>query len=173
MKRAVLIMLLVALPAMAAEEGHSTGEAQGGEAGKGGAQKGGAPGTNVEMPFLMAPITNEEGKLSGYAYISSRLTASSGGAALTVRDKLPFIQDAFVRDVNAQQVTAAGHTDEVDIPRLEARLLMDAQKVMGAGKVKIITICTIQMAALNAKGQPVRAPAGPEGAVIEKSRCSN
>lgn len=166
MKRAVLIMLLVALPAMAAEEGHGSGQAQGG------ARKGGAPGTNVEMPFLMAPITNEEGKLSGYAYISSRLTASSGGAALTVRDKLPFIQDAFVRDVNALQVTAAGHPDEVDIPRLEARLLTDAQKVMGPGKVKIITICTIQMAALNAKGPPARAPAAPD-AVTEKSRCSN
>jgi hypothetical protein len=167
MKRAVLIMLLMALPALAAEEGH--GGASGSEG-----KKGGAPGTNVEMPFLMAPVTNEDGKLSGYAYISSRLTASSGSAALTVRDKLPFIQDAFVRDVNARRITGANHPEEVDVPALEARLLADAQKVMGAGKVKIMTICTLQMAALKAKGPPARAPAetGP-GAATEKSRCSN
>jgi hypothetical protein len=166
MKRAILIMLLAALPAMAAEEGGGHGDAAAGQA-----RKGGAPGTNVEMPFLMAPVTDEGGKLSGYAYISTRLTASSGGAALTVRDKLPFIQDAFVRDVNARQVTAADHPEEVDIPALEARLLADARKVMGTGKVKAITICTVQMAALKAKGPP--AGAGPDGAVMEKSRCSN
>jgi hypothetical protein len=170
MKRAILMMLLAALPAMAAEEGGTHGDPAAVEA-----RKGGAPGTNVEMPFLMAPVTGEDGKLNGYAYISTRLTASSGGAALTVRDKLPFIQDAFVRDVNARQVTAADHPDEVDIPELEARLLADARKVMGTGKVRAITICTVQMAALKAKGPPAHAPTepGPDGAATEKSLCGN
>ena len=58
--------------------------------------KTGAPGANVEMPFLMAPLTGSDGKLSGYAYISTRLTATSGAGALDVRDKIAFIQDAFV-----------------------------------------------------------------------------
>lgn len=167
MKRALSIMLLAALPAMAAEQGGDHGDAS--------TKKGGAPGTNVEMPFLMAPLVDADGKLNGYAYISSRLTASSGGAALTVRDKLPFIQDVFVRDVNTRQVTAADRPEEVDIPALEARLLADARKVMGASKVKTITICTVQVAALKAKSPPARSPGetGAGGAAPEKSRCGN
>jgi len=53
------------------------------------------------MPFLIAPMS-KDGKLLGYAYISSKLVASSPGATIAVREKLAFIQDAFVRDVNAK-----------------------------------------------------------------------
>jgi hypothetical protein len=169
MKRAILLMFLAVLPAMAAEEGphHSATK-------EGDAKKGGAPGTNVDMPFLMAPISGEDGKLTGYAYISSRLTAASNGAALTAREKVPFIQDVFVRDVNSRQITSAAHPDSVDIPALEARLLADARKVMGAGQVKTITVCTVQMAALKAKAPPARSPGQDgEAAPAEKSRCSN
>ena len=62
-------------------------------------EKAGDPGTNVEMPFLIAPMT-VDGKLTGYAYISSKVVTRSRNASLEVRDKIPFIQDAFVRDVN-------------------------------------------------------------------------
>ena len=65
-KVALLAFLAMAVPAVAAEHGASKAE--------GDAKKGGKPGTNVDMPLLMAPLTNQEGKLSGYAYISSRLT---------------------------------------------------------------------------------------------------
>ena len=49
--------------------------------------KEGAPGTNVEMPFLMAPMS-KDGKLLGYTYITSKLVASSQSAAINVREKL-------------------------------------------------------------------------------------
>ena len=161
MKRAALLILLaaIAIPAMAAEEGgHSDGK------------KGGAPGTNVDMPFLVAPVTGDDGKLTGYAYISNRLTAASVSAVMMVREKLPFIQDVFVRDVNGRPVTQPGHPDQVDMPGLEARLLADAQKVVGAGKIKTITICTVQMAPLKAKGPPARSSADVPAT---KSRCIN
>ena len=58
------------------------------------------PGTHVEMPFLIAPMS-ADGKLLGYAYISSKLATATPQASVEVRDKLAFIQDAFVRDVNA------------------------------------------------------------------------
>ena len=161
MKRAALLILLaaIAIPAMAAEEG-----------GHDGGKKGGAPGTNVDMPFLVAPVTDDDGKLTGYAYISNRLTAASAGAVMVVREKLPFIQDAFVRDVNSRPVTQSGQPDQVDMPGLEARLLADAQKVTGAGKVRTITICTVQMAPLKAKAPPARSSADAPAA---KSRCIN
>ncbi|HEU0096339.1 MAG TPA: hypothetical protein VFQ52_07775 [Rhizomicrobium sp.] len=142
MKRAAILALaiLVTFPALAA-----------GEKKEGGAEskKGGKAGTNVEMPFLMAPLTNEDGKLTGYAYISTRLTAVSEATTLIVRDKIPYIQDAMVRDVNGAEVAAAEDREQVDIPKLEARLLGDAKKVLGAGKVKQITVCTVHIAELH------------------------
>ena len=100
-------------------------------------EKGGAPGTNVDMPFLMAPMTDADGKLTGYAYISTRLTASSDADALVVRDKLPFIQDALVRDVNGESVAmAADPAPGRSCRRVEARLLADARRMIGAAKVK-------------------------------------
>ena len=141
--------------------------------------KKGEPGTNVEMPFLMAPLNNADGKLIGYAYLSTRLTAMSDTYALAVRDKLPFIQDKMVRDVNADAVTAPDDPEKVDIPMLERRLLGDAAQVMGAGKVKLITICTVQIAelhptqtpAMNAPQQSMPGAAPPKNP--EKSRCES
>jgi hypothetical protein len=141
MRKAAYLVLLAALaiPARGADYG----------------EKGGKPGTNVEMPFLMAPLSDADGKLIGYAYLSTRLTAMSDMYALAVRDKLPFIQDRMVRDVNNQAVTTPDDPEKVDIEGVERRLLADATQVMGPGKVRLITVCTVQIASLH----PVQTPA--------------
>lgn len=140
MKSAAILALaaLMTFPAFAAEEKK---DVEG--------KKGGKAGTNVDMPFLMAPLTGEDGKLTGYAYISTRLTAASEPTTLIVREKIPYIQDAMVRDVNGEGVATAEDREQVDIPKLEARLLGDARKVLGPGKVKQITVCTVQIAELH------------------------
>lgn len=145
MKKAAILALaaLMTFPAFAAEE-----KKEGGHEGAEG-KKGGKAGTNVDMPFLMAPLTNADGKLTGYAYISTRLTAASEATTLIVREKIPFIQDMMVRDVNGAEVTTAEDREQIDIPRLEARLMGDARKVLGAGKVKQITVCTVQISELH------------------------
>jgi hypothetical protein len=173
MRKAAILALLAAvltLPALAAEEkkdGHKEGEAQKGK-----------PGTNVEMPYLMAPLTNAEGKLDGYAYLSTRLTATSEANSLAVRDKLPFIQDAMVRDVNNAGITTADDPEKVDVPAVEKRLLTDATKVMGAGRVKLITVCSVNIAPLHPVQTPARdvppeqmIPAGTTPKNPVKSRC--
>ena len=171
-KAAILALVAAALilPAFAAEEKAEHGEPKKGEAKKG------APGENVDMPFLMAPLTNADGKLTGYAYISTRLTAKSDTIALAVREKLPFIQDLMVRDVNGTAVTTPADPESVDVPKLEARLLSAARKVMGADKVKLITVCTVQIAELHpvqsqARTAPVDQPALDEHKNPVKSRC--
>lgn len=160
MKKAAILMLGLALavPAIAAEEKKAEGE---------GAKKGGKPGTNVDMPYVMAPLTGADGKLTGYAYISLRLTAASESLVATVREKVPFIQDAFVRDVNADAVAPPSDTPVVDIPAIEARFKADAAKVMGPGKVKMLTICTVQIAPLH----PVQSAAADPNAKPPASRC--
>jgi hypothetical protein len=156
------LLLALTLPAFAADG------AQGGT-------KEGAPGTNVDMPFLMAPMTGVDGKLSGYAYISSRLTASSDTFALAVRDRIAFIQDAFVRDVNGLGVAKSDNPSTVDQPALEARLLADAKKVMGPGKVVSIAVVQVQIAPLHPSETPalnVSPPAGDASAKPADSKKS-
>jgi hypothetical protein len=98
------------------------------------AEKEGPPGTNVEMPFLIAPMS-KDGKLLGYAYILGKLVASTQSAAIDVRDKLAFIQDAFVRDVNGAPIGKTDDPTQVDIDLLKARLTADARRIVGQDKV--------------------------------------
>ena len=133
---AALILAVIATPAVAAEK-------------EAGSDKAGAPGTNIDMPFLMAPMTGEDGKLSGYAYISSRLTATSDASANLVRDKIAFIQDAFVRDVNRLEIAMSGSPASVDNAALQVRLLADARGVVGQGKLASIAITQVQVAPLH------------------------
>src|SRR5581483_11650528 len=79
------------------------------------------PGTNVDMPYLMAPMT-VDGKLVAYAYISSQIVAVSPNAAVEIRLRVPYIQDAFVRDVNARPVGKPDDPQTVDRDALMARL---------------------------------------------------
>jgi len=92
------------------------------------------PGTTVEMPFLIAPMS-VDGKLQGYAYITSKMVCSSGDAAILVRQKLAFIQDSFVRDVNGKPIGQSADPKAVDKVGLNARLTADAKSIVGDNKV--------------------------------------
>jgi len=105
------------------------------------------PGTSVEMPYLIAPVV-VDGRLDSNAYISSRVIASSPAAEIVVRGKFAFIQDAYVRDVNATPIGKADDPATVDVPALTARLLADAKRVAGAKLVSSIEIVRIQIAPL-------------------------
>jgi hypothetical protein len=102
------------------------------------------------MPFLIAPM-NVDDKLAGYAYISSKLVAATPAASVEIRDKLAFIQDAFVRDVNAQPISKTSDPTAVDTAALAVRLVADAKRVVGAAKVTGITFTQIQFSPLHPK----------------------
>jgi hypothetical protein len=114
----------------------------------------GTPGTHVEMPYLMAPITTD-GQLSGYAYISSKVVAATPMAALDIRGRIAYIQDAFVRDVNGASLAQKGNPPVVDNAALSARLLADARRVVGGGKVVGVEITQVQVAPLRSDKAPV------------------
>jgi len=120
------------------------------------------PGTTVEMPILIAPMMMD-GRLSGYAYVSSMIVATSPNAAIDVRAKTPFIQDAFVRDVNGASIVKAGatvspgtgipDTSAVDASGLTARLLADARRIAGEKKIAGVKLTQVSIA-------PLRDPSG-------------
>jgi hypothetical protein len=117
------------------------------------------PGTNVEMPILVAPLS-ADGKLIAYAYVSSTLVASSAVAAIEIRDKTPFLQDAFIRDVNGAPIGQKDAPGKLDQDGLKARLLADARKVVGSAKVAAVQFTQVQVtplrpdAAQEASGAP-------------------
>ncbi len=146
-----LAALLAVSPARAAEHGGGGhAKAEGGKEGEG---KKGAPGNNVEMPFLMAPMTDAEGRLAGYAYISTITVAANQSAAIAVREKVAFLQDAFVRNVNSAPVSHPQEPSHVDVPAVQARLTADAKRIMG-NKVKSVLVCSIQISELHPRQTP-------------------
>jgi hypothetical protein len=116
-----------------------------------------APGTSVEMPAIISPMDDEDGRLAGYAYITCTIIASSPDVAVNIRSNTPFIQDAFVRDVNSKSVALASDLTQVDKTGVAARFLADARKVMGGKKVVSLSITQVQMSALRA-GPPSDVP---------------
>jgi hypothetical protein len=116
-----------------------------------------APGTSVEMPYLIAPLMNGD-SLVAYAYVSCKIIASSQSAAIDIRDRIPFIQDAFVRDVNRATVGRGDEPPTVDPTSLTARLLADARKVMPLGEVAGVRLIQIQISLLRPGTAP---PGGP------------
>ena len=108
-----------------------------------------APGSSVEMPYLIAPLTSGDG-LVAYAYISSKIIASSPATAIDVRDRIPFIQDAFVRDVNAASIGKPDDPQTVDSNALTARLLADVRKVMKPGSVSGVRLIEVQIRPIHA-----------------------
>ncbi|HEY4125321.1 MAG TPA: hypothetical protein VGM36_11955 [Rhizomicrobium sp.] len=109
-----------------------------------------APGTSVEMPAIISPINDADGRLAGYAYITCTIVASSPDVAVAIRSKTPFIQDAFVRDVNGLSIALASDPTQVDKDAVAGRFLVDARKVMGGKKVVSLAVTQVQMAALRA-----------------------
>ncbi|HVZ70463.1 MAG TPA: hypothetical protein VG891_13460 [Rhizomicrobium sp.] len=142
------LIALLAVPALAAE-----GEKQ---AAKDTHEKN-APGTSVEMPSIISPMNDTDGRLAGYAYITCTIIAKTPDVAVAIRAKTPFIQDAFVRDVNKKPVALASDITQVDRPGVAQRFLADARKVMGSGKVVSLSITAVQMSPLHA-GPPSDVP---------------
>jgi len=137
------------------------------------AVKEGPPGTNVEMPYLIAPLS-KDGKLLGYAYISSKMVTSSPSAAIDVREKLAFIQDAFVRDVNGEPIGEAGDPTAVDREMLNDRLAAVARRIVGNDKVVGMVFIAVQYAPLHPGDTTLnQAPPVQAGAAAPPTQAQN
>jgi hypothetical protein len=110
-------------------------------------------GTSVEMPYLIAPLSSAEGLLA-YAYVSCKIVGASQAAAIEIQAKVPFIQDAFVRDVNASSIGKPDDPIAVDRATLGPRLLALAKKVMGPGKVTDLKLMEVQIRPLRPEATP-------------------
>jgi flagellar basal body-associated protein FliL len=99
----VLVALLAcaaAAPAPAAEPGAGPSPAEAG------AQDKPLDDNSVTLPTLIAPLV-EGRRLTGYLYLSLRLSMASNGDANRLRDVLPLVQDKLLRALHDAPVPAA------------------------------------------------------------------
>jgi hypothetical protein len=136
--------------------------AWGAEAAKKDAKAKPEPGTSVEMPFLVAPMS-KDGDLLGYAYIASKLVCSSPPACIAVREKLAFIQDGFVREVNLKPISLASDPKEVDKDLLNSRLTAVAKRIVGGDRVRGMLFMEVKFSPLH-PSDSTPMPAQPEQA---------
>ena len=92
----------------------------------------------VDLPMLVVPV-GEGGKLHRYAYVALQLEVL-GADVWQVREKIPFIQDAFIREVFSASVARADNPEEIDEDSLKARLKERATGVLQDDTVKRIII---------------------------------
>ena len=107
--------------------------------------------TNVELPAFLAPMLIEN-RLESYAYITIALTPANREKMLAIREKMPFLRDAFLREVNKASIVKADDPKSVDTVALKARLLMRVDGILPKGSVSDLKFQQIVMTPI--QGQP-------------------
>lgn len=134
--------LLIALIMMAIFLGSGSSQASGGhkpaasppaQALSGGPLEGSGK-SGIDMPALMAPVT-VSGELRYYVYLAIRLVLSSDGQKDLVLERIPYIQDAFLREVHRASIAVNNDPETVDGHGLTQRFVAVAEKVVGPGVV--------------------------------------
>ncbi len=90
--------------------------------------------SGIDMPSLMAPVT-VDGELRYYVYLAIRLNLSSDGQKDLVLERIPYVQDAFLREVHRASLALGADAETVDAHALSERLIAVAAKVLGPGVV--------------------------------------
>jgi len=90
---------------------------------------------SVSMPKLVAPIV-VDGQLHHYVYLSVTLQLNDDGQKSMVLEKIPYLQDAFLREVHETSIVLDGNPDAVDRDGLAERLGAISARVLGPGIVK-------------------------------------
>ena len=90
--------------------------------------------TDVDLPAILAPMVVEN-RLENYAYITISLSPVSRDKTLVIRDKMPFLQDAFLREMNKGSIVKAGDPKAVDTAALKPRLLARMNQILPPGTV--------------------------------------
>ena len=96
--------------------------------------------TVVEVPVLLIPISSKNGLLRTYAYLVVQLEIPRPNDRWSVEEKIPFIQDLFVRELHDQTNVMENDADTIDIEGIKARLLKRVQGFFGDDRVASVLV---------------------------------
>ena len=106
---------------------------------------------DIEMPVIIAPMV-VNGRLEHYAYITITLTPSSAGHIFDVRSRVPYLQDAFLREVNRASIVKASDHNAVDTEALKARLMARMKGILPPDAVSAFKFEKIVVAPMRPEG---------------------
>jgi hypothetical protein len=92
-----------------------------------------------------------EARLENYAYITIVLKPAAPAGVLTIREKVPFLQDAFLRELNAAPIVKTGDPKAVDEAVVKARLISRLNQILPAGTVAELNFEPIVVAPVRAQ----------------------
>ena len=93
----------------------------------------------VSMPMLVAPVM-VHGQMAKYVYISVTLVLVDESSKRTMLEKIPYIQDAFLREVHGATIALGEDPEVLDEDGLQRRLLAVCATVVGPDIVKKIEL---------------------------------
>ena len=105
---------------------------------------------DVSLPPILAPMV-VEGRLESYAYITIVLKPAAPAGVLAIREKVPFLQDAFLRELNGASIVKAGDPKAVDEAAVRARLIARLSPILPAGTVAELNFEPIVLAPVQAQ----------------------
>jgi hypothetical protein len=105
---------------------------------------------DVTLPTILAPMIVES-RLQNYAYITIVLEPAAPAGVLAIREKVPFLQDAFLRELNAAPIVKSGDPKSVDEEAVKARLVTRMNGILPAGTVAELKLQPIVVAPVQAQ----------------------
>jgi hypothetical protein len=97
---------------------------------------------DVVLPQILAPMVSQS-RLLGYAYLTVALAPSGADKVAVIREKMPFLQDAFLREVNKASISKQGDIKSVDAVDVKKRLETRMAAVLPAGTVSELKISQV------------------------------
>jgi hypothetical protein len=105
---------------------------------------------DVTMPTILAPMVVDT-RLENYAYITIVLKPAAPAGVLAIREKVPFLQDAFLRELNRTTIVKSDDPKSVDEAALKPRLIARMNQILPAGTVAELTFEPIVVAPVQAQ----------------------
>jgi flagellar basal body-associated protein FliL len=93
----------------------------------------------ISMPALVTPVV-VNGALERYVFLSLTLELTSDEHKNMMLEKIPYLQDAYLREVHRASVAKDNDPNLLDEEGLKDRLMRVSATVVGPGIVKAITL---------------------------------
>lgn len=119
------LALMMPLPVLAAEHGAKAEQP--------------ASVPSVNMPMLVAPVT-VKGLLARYVYLGVTLILPDDSNKMMLLEKIPYLQDAFLREVHGASIIIGDDPAMLDVEGLGRRLMSACTKIVGPDIVKKVEL---------------------------------
>ena len=135
----ILTAVVLGLSLALAQSAHAGGGGGHGKKSAEGGEKAPKAAPSVSMPMLVAPM-NVDGKMQRYIFLAVELVLTDAAHKSMMLEKIPYLQDAFLRNVHALPVGLSTDPKTFDNDGLAARLMADCLRVVWPDIVKNVNL---------------------------------